>query len=145
MNTAVNNTKNILLSKGITPTFQRIVIYEFLDQNRIHPNVDTIFAMMTKQIPTISRTTIYNTLNLFMEKNLVSGLSLNGNEMNFDINTHPHHHFYCTICKKITDIEITCPIGKNKLKNPSNHLIQEVHGYFKGICKDCLSAPSLDK
>lgn len=131
------NTKEILMNNGINPTFQRIVIYDFLDQNRIHPNVDTIYALMHDTIPTISKTTIYNTLNLFMEKNIVMGLTINGKEMNYDINITPHHHFFCTSCKALFDIDVDCPLDQNKQKNTGSHLIQEVHGYFKGICKNC--------
>jgi len=133
------NTKNLLLQNGIKPTFQKIVIYKFLDHNRIHPNVDKIYAMIHEEIPTISKTTIYNTLNLFLEKNIVLGLTLSGTEMNYDINITPHHHFYCTNCGVVHDVFISCPLGNDKLKITDGHLIQEVHGYFKGICKNCIN------
>lgn len=137
MEKETNKTKNLLLKNGLKPTYQRIVIYDFLDQNRIHPTVDTIYSMVHKELPTISKTTIYNTLNLFLDKNLILGLTITGLEMHFDINTKPHHHFYCVTCGKVYDLEIHCSHSNNKSNIIDGNLIREIHGYFKGICKNC--------
>ena len=64
----VENVGEYLKENGIKPSYQRMKIYEFLLQNRIHPTVDTIYRALNKEIPTLSKTTVYNTLNLFIEK-----------------------------------------------------------------------------
>lgn len=133
------NTKEILMEHGLKPTFQRLAIYNFLDKNRIHPTVDQIFSKIHHEIPTISKTTIYNTLNMFLEKNLILELTISGTEMHYDINVQPHHHFYCINCGNVFDIDMVCPHGNDKLKVVDGHLIHEIHGYFKGICKNCKS------
>ncbi|MFP4548042.1 MAG: Fur family transcriptional regulator [Fidelibacterota bacterium] len=132
------NTKDILLKKGLKPTYQRIAIYDFLDKNRIHPTVDKIYAMLYPDIPTISKTTIYNTLKLFMKKNLVKGLTIGGAEKHYDVNVTPHHHFYCCKCGRVFDIDIHCPFYNNKQAMVDGNLVQEIHGYFKGTCKNCI-------
>ena len=137
MHEITKNIKDILLKNGIKPTAQRIIIYEFLEENRIHPNVDRIYKKIHDEIPIISKTTIYNTLNLFMEKNLILGLTLSGTEMNYDINTIPHHHFYCVSCGKVFDIDISYPHEYNQKSFIEGHQIHEVHGYFKGLCENC--------
>ncbi len=131
------DNKNVLLTNGLKPTFQRIAIYNFLDENRIHPTVDQIFEYMRDHIPTISKTTIYNTLSLFLEKKLIIAITISGAETNYDINTINHYHFYCLECGDVFDIDIEDPFASKKIEFIDGHLIQEVHGYFKGVCKKC--------
>ncbi len=104
--------------------------------NKSHLTVEVIYKSLEKEIPTISRTSVYNTLNLFHEKDLVTTIFITGLETRFDSNTSPHQHFYCEKCKRIIDLNIKCNYFKKG--NTQGHKITELHGYFKGICKDCL-------
>jgi len=47
-----------------------------------------------------------------------------------------HHHFYCKRCGNIVDIDLKCP-NIEKMKQ-FGHEVEEIHGYIKGICKNCL-------
>lgn len=130
--------KTILEEKGIKPTYQRLKIFEYMSRNTVnHPTVEMIYEKLLKDIPTISMTTVYNTLNAFLEKGLVDAITITGTEMRYDFNTDSHHHFLCKQCGKIVDIEVACPFSEGK-KLHHGHRVEEVHGYFKGICKDCL-------
>lgn len=134
----MKNLKSILEEKGIKPTYQRLKVFEYMSKNTVnHPTVEMIYEKLLKDIPTISMTTVYNTLNVFLEKGLVDAITITGTEMRYDFNTVSHHHFLCKHCGRITDIEVTCPFSKGK-KSHHGHRVEEVHGYFKGICKDCL-------
>jgi len=129
--------KDLLLSKGIKPTFQRLKILEYMSENtKNHPTVEAIFEQLSKDIPTMSLTTVYNTLNTFLEKGLVSAVTITGTEARFDLITSSHHHFLCKECGKIIDINVECPFAMGE-KSVSGHRIEEVCGYFKGFCQDC--------
>ena len=135
----VSNMKeliNILESLEIKPTYERLRILKYLKENKVHPTVNMIYDEVLKEIPTISKTTVYNTLNLFIEKGIVSPINITGTEERFDITTKPHHHFLCEKCGEIIDIDIECPYCKKGYI--FEHKIKELHGYFKGICKNCL-------
>ncbi len=132
----MQNLKNMLLHRGIKPTFQRIKILEYLLQKHEHPTADMIYAALYDKVPTLSKTTIYNTLDVFDKKGLVNTLTITGSEHRYDIVTQNHHHFLCKRCSKIIDIDIECPHLNTIISG--EHKIEEVHGYFKGICKDCL-------
>ena len=80
--------------------------------------------------------TFYNTLNIFKEKGLLSHITITANEKRFDLNTKWHHHFLCEKCGLIYDLEINCPHSDEEMM--CGHLIKERHGYFRGICKECL-------
>ncbi|HPK44931.1 MAG TPA: transcriptional repressor, partial [Spirochaetota bacterium] len=62
--------KHYLESKGISPSYQRLKILEYLDQNRSHPTVDEIYSALLPLIPTLSKTTVYNTVSLFVQQGL---------------------------------------------------------------------------
>lgn len=128
--------KRILIDNGIKPTYQRIKILEFITQNHSHPTVDAIYEALYKIVPTLSKTTIYNTLNLFRSYNLIRVLSITESELRYDYHTKPHHHFLCRECGQIFDVDIDCPYLN--IVKVNGHKIEEVHGYFRGICKDCL-------
>lgn len=130
--------KDALEEKGIKPTFQRLKILEYISSNKDnHPTVEMIYEELLKDIPTISMTTVYNTLNIFLGKGLVDAITITGTEARYDLNKRSHHHFLCKKCGKITDVDVTCPFSEGK-KSQHGHRIEEVHGYFKGLCKDCL-------
>ncbi|GAB6188402.1 Fur family transcriptional regulator [Marinitoga arctica] len=127
----------LLREKGISPSLQRIQIYKYLMDNQIHPNVDTIYKALVKMIPTLSKTTVYNTLKLFQSKGLVSVITIDENEARFDINTHKHGHFKCLECNKIFDFDIEEIKIDSKILN-ENRIIDE-QLYIKGYCKECLN------
>jgi len=139
MFTMIETLKNTLKEKGIKPTYQRLKILDYMSQNiRNHPTVDMIYAELAKEIPTISMTTVYNTLSTFIEKALVCGVTITGTEVRYDFNTKSHHHFLCKKCGQIKDIDIPCSLAAKKGELVDGHRLEEIHGYFKGTCRDCL-------
>ena len=131
----VENVGEYLKEIGIKPSYQRMKIYEFLLQNRIHPTVDTIYRALNKEIPTLSKTTVYNTLNLFIEKKIVNILVIEENETRYDAYLELHGHFKCEKCGNIYDIEMNS--DTLDLAGLEGFEIKEKHIYFKGICKHC--------
>ena len=134
---STENIKELLSNKKITPSFHRIKIYKYLFDNRIHPTVDKIFSDLNEDIPTLSKTTVYNTLKTFTEKNLVSALTIEENEIRYDANINFHAHFKCKECQEVFDIFIKNPL-ENSAKMIDGHKILENQLYMKGICKNCL-------
>jgi Fe2+ or Zn2+ uptake regulation protein len=136
--TNMEKLKTILESHHLKPTFQRLTVLEYLKNHECHhPTAETIYETLVKKIPTLSFTTIYNTLNAFLEKGIITAETITGTEIRYDFVAKPHHHFLCKKCGKIYDIDIQCPIGNDERKTIDGHVIQEVHGYFKGVCKTC--------
>lgn len=136
----MENLIKILQSKNIQPSHQRIKILEILVKNKDHVNVNMIYDELSKEIPTISKTTVYNTLNTFAEKGLVHCLTITPEEMRYDYETKPHHHLLCKQCGRIIDVNVRCTYAE--AMEIEGHRIEEIQGYFKGICKDCLSRES---
>ncbi len=131
----IENIGEYLKVHEIKPSYQRIKIFQYLVENKNHPTVDMIYKALCTEIPTLSKTTVYNTLNLFIEKKIVNVIVIEENETRYDSVMAVHGHFKCEKCGKIYDIGINQNILEDdKLKNCE---IKEQHYYFKGICQDC--------
>jgi len=128
--------RKTLKEKGISPSIQRLKVYEYLFSHRNHPSVDMIYDSIKDEIPTLSKTTVYNILKLFMKNDLVKSITIEGNELRFDAYTKPHAHFKCIKCGDIYDFEIDEEIYTKK--EIEGNKILEHHIYFLGICKNCL-------
>jgi Fur family transcriptional regulator, peroxide stress response regulator len=129
----ISNLKN----KGVKVTPQRIAIIDFLEKNKIHPTAEEIYENVSKAFPSISLATIYNTLEKLEEIGELKKIKISDeNKVNYEAIMEPHHHFYCRSCKKIFDIDVKCSFSA--LKEVEGNKIEEIHGYFKGICKNCL-------
>lgn len=133
----MNNIKETLLSKNISPSFHRIKVYEYLLNNKIHPSVDKIYSELHTLIPTLSKTTIYNTLKTFIEHNIVMPITIEENEVRYDADVTFHGHFKCVECENLYDI-FDLDKKFTKIDNIDGHKINGIHIYFKGVCKDCL-------
>lgn len=132
---SIDGIKEYLMKEGINPSYQRLKILEYLLKYRIHPTVDTIYNDLSKQIPTLSKTTVYNTLNLFQERDIITSLTIEKNEARYESSTKPHAHFKCTECGNIYDILIKFPhVSGNTI---DGHVVTEQQLYLKGICKNC--------
>jgi Fur family peroxide stress response transcriptional regulator len=133
----------ILREKDISPSLQRIQIYKYLMDNQIHPNVDMIYRDLVKKIPTLSKTTVYNTLKLFQSKGLVSVITIEENEARYDIRTHLHGHFKCLNCGKIFDFDIE-ELKFDPMIEKENKIIDQ-QLYIKGYCKECIEKMNKEK
>jgi len=136
------NAKKFLIQNKIKPSYQRIKLLEYLYFKRNHPSVDMIYKDLKPSIPTLSKTTIYNIMNLFIQKDIALSIKLKENEIRFDIKTKSHAHFYCRICNNLYDVEIDNKFFE--LKEINNNKIESFHIGFVGICKKCRNNYSND-
>lgn len=89
---------------GITPTHQRMVIAQVLFERMAHLGAEQILLLVNEHHAEASKATIYNTLRLFREKNLVRELIIDPTKVVYDPNTTPHHHIYNVETGELTDI-----------------------------------------
>jgi Fur family transcriptional regulator, iron response regulator len=93
-----------LRDHGIQPSAQRVAVAEYVLGAVDHPSADQVWARVQARFPLISRATVYNTLNLFVEKGLVRSLVLAEGRVVFDPKVDRHHHFIDEASGQIYDI-----------------------------------------
>lgn len=126
-----------LQEHNIKPSVQRIAIMTYLMEHPTHPTVDEIYTALSPSIPTLSKTTVYNTLKLLSEQGAAQTLTIDERNTCYDAKTAPHSHFLCKRCGKIYDLEYDCNVKRTVDMNMEGHKVQEVHYYYKGICQHC--------
>ena len=126
-----------LSSFGVKPSMQRIAIMEYLMTHRTHPTVDEIYTALSPSMPTLSKTTVYNTLKLFVGQKAVTPIVIDEKNIRFDIHTIPHAHFMCTGCGKVHDLSVE-DMEKFSFKGEEGFVVTEIHLYYKGFCKNCI-------
>lgn len=136
MKLRIENVGDYLKSHNIKPSFQRIRIFDYLYHHPTHPTVDEIYRGLIGEIPTLSKTTVYNTLGLFIEKEIAQLITIEENEARYDANTMVHGHFKCERCQAVHDFNLD--IMNIESTGLDKFQINQKHIYFKGICDQCL-------
>lgn len=130
-----------LAKQGIKPSLQRLAVMDYLLQHPTHPTADEIHAALVRKMPTLSKTTVYNTLRLLVEQGAAAVLTIDGRNANFDAETRPHAHFLCRRCNRIYDLP-AAPAGLLACTEvPEGFGVDETALYLKGTCKACSAAP----
>ena len=128
--------RDCLLKAGIRPSYPRIRVLDYLVTMKTHPTAEEVFSHLVKEMPTLSRTTVYNTLNLLVGAGLARTLTIEGHEVRYDGTASCHGHFKCRDCGKIYDFAVD--MGCVDPPDLVRFLIDEREVYFRGICPDCV-------
>jgi Fur family iron response transcriptional regulator len=99
------NLAEVLRGHGINPTHQRIEIAHVIFSRGEHLSADQLLALVNDRASETSKATVYNTLNLFLEKKLIREVIVDPSKVFYDPNTEPHHHFYNVDTGELTDID----------------------------------------
>lgn len=124
-----------LREAGLVPTIQRLAVFDCLSRSKRHPTADQVLSAVRKSFPSISRATVYNTLDALTKAGMVLRLSVDPTVARYDADLGPHAHFRCRTCQRVYDIEV-------KDGNPINvkadgHLVESVKTYAYGVCVSC--------
>lgn len=131
----ISNISEKLQSFNIRPSVQRLAVYQFLIENHNHPTADTIYAALSPSIPTLSRTTVYNTLKQFVDCGLVQTLTIEDGILRFDADITNHMHFKCRCCGELFDVYTDFSPKENFL--PQGFLMEKIQTNIWGLCKAC--------
>lgn len=100
-----DNMADLLHRHDINPTHQRIEIAYALFSRQEHLSADQIMAVVNDKHSETSKATVYNTLNLFLEKKMIREVIVDPNKVFYDPNINDHHHFYDVVSGELTDID----------------------------------------
>lgn len=129
--------KEELINAGIRPSVQRLAIFEYVKKSCQHPTAEVVYEALRDELGSLSLTTVYNTLKLFVDAGLISMLTIDDTFRCFDGNRSCHAHFRCNICGKIVDL----PMKKDLfslVEGLDGYEITDAQLYLKGVCPDCL-------
>lgn len=135
--------ENKLISKKINPTANRMLVLDFMLDQRSAISLSDI----EKGLAPTDRVTIYRTLKTFEDKGLVHSIedgtgipkyALCAEDCDAQGHQDLHLHFYCNNCKETYCLpKIQVP----KVNLPDNFKAAEVDLLIKGLCDRCNSIP----
>jgi Fur family transcriptional regulator, ferric uptake regulator len=84
--------EEICVQKGLKMTEQRRVISRVLSEATDHPDVEQVYRRAAEIDPKISIATVYRTMKLFEEANVIERLDFGDGRARFEENREEHHH-----------------------------------------------------
>ena len=94
-----------LRSKGYKATPQRIAICRIALNSRAHPSAQQVYEEVKKIHPTVSLATVYKTLEVLRDLNLVQEINFPKGQARFDSYMTPHINLVCLKCGSIADLD----------------------------------------
>ena len=93
-----------LETHGVMRTPQRVEIGQVLFARPQHLSAERILETLRAMGSSVSKATVYNTLNLFAQKGLVRIVTVDPTRLYYDSTTSEHHHFYDADTGELIDI-----------------------------------------
>ncbi len=94
-----------LRGKGYKVTPQRIAICRIVLNSRSHPSAQQVYDEVKKLHPTVSLATVYKTLEVLRNLDLVQEINFSRGQARFDSYLTPHINLVCLKCGKIADVD----------------------------------------
>ena len=95
--------QSILREVGLKVTPQRMAVLEALHVIDKHPTSEDISNYVRRHHPGLALGTVYNILEFFVNKGLVSRVKTDKGAMLYDVVSEKHHHLYCRESDRIED------------------------------------------
>ncbi len=144
--------KELLKKNGLKVTTQRIAILEAL-QNRPdrHLTAEEIYDCVKERYPEIGLATVYRTIQMLSELNLIDKLNLDDGYVRYEIGKwdnqqqiHHHHHLICLNCGSVLTFEDDMlETLEDRIQKSMDFQVVDHEVKLFGYCKDC--SKDLDK
>ncbi len=128
------NAQDRLRAAGIRVTTPRLVVYQYLLDNKTHPTCEQIYSGIKVDNPGISFASVYNVTEKLVDEKLVVKIVSPDGEGHYDSVVNYHGHFFCNQCDSIIDF----PAKYDKL--PANLIgsrIDNLSYVMEGVCPSC--------
>ncbi|MEG1256953.1 Fur family transcriptional regulator [Clostridium sp.] len=132
------NFTQVFKDKKLKLTPQRIAVYNYLKSTKEHPSAETIHKALKELYPTMSLATVYKTLKVLVEVNLIQEINVGEGNFRYDGSYQSHPHIHCINCSKVDDLDgVNFDHLNSSVKDNTNYEIISNKVYFYGICPEC--------
>ncbi|MCX7667578.1 MAG: transcriptional repressor [Atribacterota bacterium] len=137
MENEIRYLREYLHRHGVKPSSIRMMVLDYLLSRRTHPTAEEVYEIICRKLPSVSRASIYNTLELFHQRGIVKTIPTEGREARYDADRSFHGHFECEACGKIYDFRLDSEsLDSRELEG---FVVREKDIYCRGLCPQCHS------
>ena len=138
MNERTEQLQGALRHAGYRLTPQRMAICEVLAESDDHPTPYVVYEHVRARFPTVSRATVYNTLNALRDLGEIVEIGLGRSESHYEPNLRPHANLICLHCGRIVDYE-DLPMAElsSHIADGSGFAVKNTRIDVYGICRQC--------
>ncbi len=128
----------MIKEKTCRHTIQKQLVIDTVNELHTHPSAEEIYTAVLEKAPHISKATVYRNLAQLSEMGEILKIEVPNASDRFDFNTKPHHHMKCTMCGRLSDVELSREL--DVMGNVKSVMGDTLTGYqllFAGVCKSC--------
>ena len=123
---------------GLKVTPQRQAVFRVLHEDHTHPTAESVYARVSREMPTISLRTVYQTLNDLAGMGEILHLELGTGSARFDVNVEePHHHLVCDGCGMVRDVAADPTSIRIESGLPPGFRVSGTEIVVRGLCDAC--------
>lgn len=128
-----------LRRKGLRATAQRLAVCQALANSTTHPTAQDLYEQLRGQFASLSRATVYNTLEVLVDAGLVDELGSAGDgAVHYDADISPHVHLVCTCCHRVEDFtEAPLTAVARQVARGSGYQLRGARVVYYGLCPVC--------
>ena len=129
---------SLLRAKGVYVTAPRLATLRAIGE-RPHQSADAIVATVRNEIGSVSRQSVYDTLNTLTELGLLRRIQPMGSPARYETRTGDnHHHVICRSCGCIEDVDCAVNVRPCLTASESHGFeIDEAEVIYWGVCPSC--------
>ena len=133
---------DLLRAAGHRITEQRTKICRYLAETDQHPTPYQVYADLQTIDPTISRATVYNTLNTLQQLGAIVEINFGASHTHYDTDPEPHVNLICLRCHAIEDCHCELLMDATMQATIADHGFQAVATKVDvlGFCQACQKA-----
>lgn len=128
-----------LQQAGLRLTAQRLAVCAALAGNRTHPTAQALYDVLRVRFSTLSRATVYNTLQALAAAGMIHELGTAGDgAIHYDADPAPHVNLMCTRCHRVEDFS-AAPLGAvaRSVAKGSGYAVRGARVVYYGLCPKC--------
>ncbi len=132
---------DVLRGRGQRVTSQRLVIHRALRELDRHATAEQVLDAVRDRLPGISLPTVYATLELFEELEVVRRVSRSPGPVLYDPRTDPHHHLVCDQCGRVEDLDTSLDLAPaTRAARRRGWVAEHTEVVVTGRCAGCAAA-----
>lgn len=129
---------DLLRHHGLRATSQRIEIMGAVIGSEGHPTAEEVWESARERQPTLSLSTVYDTLSLFVELDLIEEVHGGEGGTRYEFFHEPHVNLVCTECGSVEDVDLD---GLASLlaaaEDASRFQVPPQPLELEGVCTEC--------